>query len=209
MADVERKRTFALFAEMLEYPRADLRAAVRECQQLVAPASPEAAAQLGAFGDFVERTPPGRLEEVYTGTFDLDAACHPYVGFHLFGDSYKRSAFLLGLKERCRKFGVPAGSELPDHIAVVMRLLAACKDAGEARGITLEALLPALEKMLGPDAAQGPAEAGAPAGAQGERGEAAGPPAGSREESEALAYRGVLRALRLVLEREAAVAATA
>ncbi len=209
MADVERKRAFALFAGMLEYPRADLRAAVRECGTLVAAASPEAAAELVAFGDFVERTPPGRMEEVYTGTFDLDAACHPYVGFHLFGDSYKRSAFLLGLKERCTKFGVSLGSELPDHIAILMRLLAACDDADEARGITLEALLPALEKMLGPDAAEAPADVGAPAGAQDERGEPGAIPGGSEQDSEALPYRGLLRALRLMLEREAAVAATA
>ena len=179
---------------MLEYPRADLIAAVHECRALAAAASPEAAAELAAFGDFVERTPLQQVQEVYTGMFDLDAACHPYVGYHLFGDSYKRSVLLLGLKERCRARGIDPGVELPDHLAVVLRLLASVAESGESRELIEDALLPALGSMLRSE------EDGQPAG-EGDPAVTAEPEGGERK---VLAYRGVLEALKAVLEREVA-----
>jgi len=78
----------------------------------------------------------------------LDATCHPYVGYHLFGESYKRSAFLLGLKERYRPYHLQYGSELPDHLAVMLRFLAVNANAEETETIIREALHPALRKML-------------------------------------------------------------
>lgn len=144
------RRVFDLFGEMLEYPGPGLASAVRECQELVTPFSPEAGALLGDFRDFVESTPAVRIEEVFSGAFDLDAACYPYVGYHLFGESYKRSVLMLGLKERYRAFSfeIP-GNELPDHLAVILRFLAVCRDDTESQEIMVEALVPTLGKMVG------------------------------------------------------------
>lgn len=167
------RRILGLFAEILEYPGARLARAVQECEALVASRNAEAGALLGRFRAFVEEAPLARLEEVYTGTFDLDAACHPYVGYHLFGESYKRSVFLLGLKERYTARGFAAGSELPDHVAVLLRFLATTDDAGLAAELVGEALLPALDRMTGTGEGQSPKE-----------------------------YQRVLQALRLVLQRE-------
>jgi len=144
------RRALDLLAEILEYPRSDLTEPVRECQRLVSLDNPEAAAHLRKFHDFVAATPLGRLQEVYTGTFDLNAACDPYLGYHLFGESYKRSAFMVGLKERYRAHGFTIkGSELPDHVAVVLRFLASCDDTTLAGEIVHEGLLPALQQMVG------------------------------------------------------------
>jgi nitrate reductase delta subunit len=142
-----RQRIFHLLADALEYPRPDLAKTVRECVALLASDNPEAAAPLREFCAFVEETSPGRLEELYTGTFDLDAACYPYVGYHLFGESYKRSVFMLELNERYQAHGFAVGSELPDHLAVLLRFLAVCDDAVLSEEIVHEALLPALERM--------------------------------------------------------------
>lgn len=139
----------SLFADMLEYPRPGLSEAAQECAALVTPQNPEAGTRLLGFCAFVEQTPLGRLEEVYTGTFDLDAACHPYVGYHLFGESYRRSVFLLELKERYRAHGFVMEHELPDHLAVLLRFLAISDDAALTGEIIHEALLPALERMTG------------------------------------------------------------
>lgn len=194
------RRLFSLFADLLEYPGARLARAARECEALVAPVNEEAAALLRRFRAFVETTPPGRVEEVYTGTFDLDAACHPYVGYHLFGESYTRSVFLLGLKERYAAHGFSAGTELPDHLAVLLRFLATSDDAGLEAELIHEALLPALERMTGGnrERAEG-AAAGAEEGAAAGDGEAAAEKLerapGSPE------YVRVLRALRLVLRQ--------
>ena len=156
-----RRRTFQLLADALEYPRPGLADVVRECAALLTADSLAAAACMHEFGAFVEETPQGRLEEVYTGTFDLNAACYPYVGYHLFGESYQRSVFMLGLNERYRAHGFPEGGlrspegrlrpiiagELPDHLAVLLRFLAACDDAALSEEIVQEAMLPALDHM--------------------------------------------------------------
>lgn len=141
-------RVFQLFADLLDYPRTNLTGVADECAALVAGRSPEAALFLAEFESFAEETALARLEEIYTGVFELDAACHPYVGYHLFGESYKRSAFLLGLKERYRSYAIECGVELPDHLAVMLRFLAVNADLTEAEEIIGEALHPALRKML-------------------------------------------------------------
>ncbi|HJN43992.1 MAG: nitrate reductase molybdenum cofactor assembly chaperone [Acidobacteria bacterium] len=150
MVDVHgERRVLDLMAGILEYPQSDPLEYVSECRELLSRASPEAAAHLGEFHDFVAATPLGHLQEVYTGTFDLNAACDPYLGFHLFGESYKRSAFMVELKERYRAHGFTInGSELPDHLAVVLRFLASCDDTTEVGDIVHEGLLPVLQQML-------------------------------------------------------------
>jgi len=175
-----------LFADILEYPRPGLAETVRECEALVSAGNPEAAALLGGFRALVEETAPGRLEEIYTGTFDLDAACYPYVGYHLFGESYKRSVFLLELKERYRAQGFDVENELPDHLAVLLRFLAINDDVTLAGEIVHEALLPTLERMTGRARSAGYEEEEKLLSSQ--------------DHSRHSPYYGVLEALRLVLQ---------
>ena len=149
-------RIFTLFAKLLDYPWTPLTGVARECAELVAESSPRAAAYLQEFEAFVNRTPHSRLEEIYTSAFELNAACHPYIGYHLFGESYKRSIFLLGLKERYRLYNIDCGVELPDHLAVMLRFLAVNQDVAETDGVIREALHPALCKMLKDKVADAP-----------------------------------------------------
>ncbi len=164
--DATRKRLLSLLADILDYPGEGLTGRVAEAQALLA-AESEAARLLDAFADFVAVTPPGRLEEIYTGAFDLDtlsdldATCYPYVGHHLFGESYKRSTFLVELAERYRTHGfAPPPGELPDHLVVILRFLCACPDAGLAEEIVTEALVPALRRMVGDEGGLDPAPTG-------------------------------------------------
>ncbi len=99
------------------------------------------------FHSFVEQASPARLEELYTGTFDLQAACYPYVGYHLFGDSYKRGMFMAQLNAGYRERGFSAGSELPDHVAVVLRFLATAPGDEFSQALLHEGLIPALDTM--------------------------------------------------------------
>ncbi|MBI2910306.1 MAG: molecular chaperone TorD family protein [Chloroflexi bacterium] len=177
-------RLLLRFAEVLEYPGPDVIGAARECQAL-APDSAEgarAAAMLRDFLHYALETPPGRMEEIYTGTFDLAASCYPYVGYHLLGESYKRSVFMLRLKEiyEAHDFDVPG--ELPDHLSVMLRFLASCKDGDLVAELVCDALLPALERMVAEDQQEEDGSSDQPA-----RGGEAG------------VYRQVLSALRLVL----------
>ncbi len=149
-------RIFELFADLLEYPRPDLDVAraARECRDLVADESPEAAVLLDDFISFAERTPRDTIEEIFSATFDLNASCHPYVGYHMFGESYPRSLFMVELKDRFRDHHFYHGLELPDHIAVLLRFLSACGDAEARDEIARDAILPTLGPMtLAPESA--------------------------------------------------------
>ncbi|MBF8267264.1 MAG: respiratory nitrate reductase chaperone NarJ [Dehalococcoidia bacterium] len=143
------RRMFRLFADILSYPSVDLLERAGECEALVSTINPSVASLVGNFRAFVEVASQGHLEELYTATFDLDAAYHPYLGYHLFGESYERSAFLLELKERYRAQGYIADEkELPDRLSVVLAFLSVSADAGLNQEIVQEGLLPALEKMM-------------------------------------------------------------
>ncbi len=178
------RRLFQLYALILEYPRTDLSEVVRECQALIARGNPEAAALIGGFRTFLESTSLERLQEVYTVTFDLDATYHPYVGHHLFGESYKRSAFLVGLKERYQTFGYTfSESELADHLAVMVGFLAVCEDAVLTKELIQDALLPGLGRMVKEDQ-------------DGDRS-----PHGDEQGSDRSPYQQILQALRMILEQ--------
>jgi nitrate reductase molybdenum cofactor assembly chaperone NarJ/NarW len=141
------EETFRLFAGLLEYPTADLDRQARECYDLLSPAGSPAAVPLQSFCRQVRETSPARLEELYTRTFDLQAVCSPYVGYQLFGESYKRGMFMARLNEGYRERGFSAGSELPDHVAVVLRFLALGAEDEFSRALQAEGLVPALAKM--------------------------------------------------------------
>ena len=156
---VRQARVLELFAELLEYPHPGIAKTARECAEQVAPENPEAAVMLGEFASFVERTPHDTLEEVFTATFDLDATCHPYIGYHMFGEDYKRSALMLELKDLFRQYDFDSGIELPDHVAVLLRFMAKCPDLELTAEIGREALVRTLEPMT-TEAEPEPAEEG-------------------------------------------------
>lgn len=62
----------------------------------------------------------GEWEELYTRTFDLDPRVAPYIGYHIWGDGYRRGEFMAALSAALAEAGVPAAGELPDHLAPVL-----------------------------------------------------------------------------------------
>jgi nitrate reductase molybdenum cofactor assembly chaperone NarJ/NarW len=144
----------SLLADLIDYPHPGLAEEAAECRALVVDASPDAAALLDTFIGDVDRTPAGKLEEIYSGAFDLDTlsefdpTCYPYVGHHLLGETYRRSRFMVGLLERYKAYGyeVPSG-ELPDHLLVMLRFIVRCPDEELVEELVGEALLPALSRM--------------------------------------------------------------
>jgi nitrate reductase delta subunit len=145
----QQPRLLAAFADLLAYPAGDAAGTARRCHALLR--RRESAAELDAFAAHAERAGPHELEELYASTFDLDPACAPYVGHHLCGDGPQRGVFLSRLAEVYRKDGFtdagPAG-ELPDHLTVVLRYLAAVTAGADRQALLDDALVPALDRML-------------------------------------------------------------
>ena len=141
------------FAALLEYPTHTTPNQAQSLQTLLQEGHPQAAEGLTKFQASIAPLSQTRLEEIYTGTFDLKVLCYPYVGYQLFGESYKRGGFMASLKEDYRNYDLDIGTELPDHIAVILRYLAKLHQADTSLGLeTLEEMLtlclfPALSQM--------------------------------------------------------------
>ena len=101
------------------------------------------------FKELVSKIKKGRLEEIYTHTFDLNPKIVPYIGYHIFGESYKRGNFLSSLREVYEEMGYKSGKrELPDHIAVILDFLSRSDLRDKrARDLAEEGLMKVLTKI--------------------------------------------------------------
>ncbi len=194
-AIARQQNIFGLFADILEYPGPDLKESVNECEAFITSEDAKTRALLGKFFTFAKKSSLEKIQEVYTTTFDLGATYHPYVGYHLLGESYKRSAFLLELKERFRAEGfVAEEKELPDHLAVMLRFMSVSRNEDTIHELACDGILPVLKKMLKENKEADHLEN------DGEKHEL-------RSEEKKLKqrtgpYRNVLQALRLVLQQQ-------
>lgn len=79
---------------------------------------------LVAFAGIVVAMPRPHLQECYVDAFDLDPACAPELGWHLFGERYERGEWLASLRRDLRRLAIDEAGELPDHVTNVLMLLA-------------------------------------------------------------------------------------
>ncbi len=136
---------YAVIAHLLDYPGDDypdsITHALRSGRGAVH-------SHLEEFLQQVEQLGVARLQEIYIETFDFHADTSPYIGHHLFGEDIRRSRFMVELRGRYGECGVVENSEVPDHLANVLRFLGATA-AGEERSELIHAcLIPALQHML-------------------------------------------------------------
>jgi len=131
----------AAYAEAFCYPHAGLhdQLTLDACRL---PKSPRQDALL-AFLVQVGRLPLGEWEELYTRTWDLDPLTPPYIGFHIWGEDYRRGNFLAVMQHACRAAGVETDGELTDHLTSVLR----CMAAGQTPNELAQVFKRALEKM--------------------------------------------------------------
>ncbi len=136
------------FAELLEYPDGSLpsRAAAQADRLKWQPTI--WLDLLEAFALEAQLIPAGEMEEMYTRTFDLNPSCTMEIGWHLFGETYKRGSFLANVREVLRKHEIAEGSALPDYLPTLLRLLPKLRH-DDAQDLVRDCILPALEKLRG------------------------------------------------------------
>ncbi len=139
---------YSLLADILEYPNSRILEQARVCRDALENRNRQSGKLLSSFVEFCGTSTLGRREELYTDTFDIEAVCCPYVGFHLFGEDRARGMFMAKLKEHYRAQNYPLDGELPDHICVMLRFLAGADANDETRDLTSYCLIPALRKMV-------------------------------------------------------------
>ncbi|MCZ7680358.1 MAG: molecular chaperone TorD family protein [Sandaracinaceae bacterium] len=146
---VNERLVYVALADALEYPEDEdhgtrlAAAAMRLAEP--APAVASAVARLAAA---LDEGGLEHLQELYTQSFDLNPAASLDIGWHLFGESYKRGAFLVGLRQDLREHELAEGSELPDHLPCVLRLLAELEDGEHAELLLRSCVAPALIAIL-------------------------------------------------------------
>jgi nitrate reductase delta subunit len=140
---------YRLFAEIIDYPKAELQQRVSQCIGCMSLEHQRVAELLEDFRATLRRITLARLEELYTSTFDMQQECSPYVGYHLFGEDGRRNLFMARLSEEYRARGFVRGGELPDHLAVLLLFLAQEQVCTEtARELIAECMVPALSRMV-------------------------------------------------------------
>lgn len=137
-----------LFAEMLDYPDSSLPGKAEGFARQLAQAHPEIAGPVQSFAAFLKsQEEAGTLEELFTQTFDITPATTLYFGYHLFGETPKRSVFLVRLQEAYEGCSFSRGTELADHLGVILRFLSVAEDAEFGYPLLEECLLPTLTQM--------------------------------------------------------------
>ena len=135
-------------ADLLDYPVADWQSRCDECKELLTTESESFVSQFSLFTSETERLSLSDLQEVYTRTFDLSPVCALDIGYHLFGENYKRGVFLANLRETEAPFDLGQEHQLPDYLPVLLRLLTKLTDEELRSALIVDCMIPALEKML-------------------------------------------------------------
>ena len=139
---------YEILASLLEYPGDEWDTLLERSGEWVSIKEPSVAAQFGGFRDRVLELPTSKLQELYTQTFDLNPVCTLDIGYHLFGENYKRGELLAGLRKTEAPYELGQAHQLPDYLPVLLRLLARLEDSELRQSLIGEVLLPALSKML-------------------------------------------------------------
>jgi nitrate reductase molybdenum cofactor assembly chaperone NarJ/NarW len=148
MPDLRHRQLCAAFSQLLAYPRGDVGGLACQAIALAGSWSPCAAA-VARFAASVEPMPPTAVEELYTGTFDLEPACTPYLGVQLLGDENPvRGMLLAKLVEVYAAEGFRPREELADHVAEVLGFLAVAGPGPARDDLVADGLLPALDRMI-------------------------------------------------------------
>lgn len=146
MLSQENRELCRLFADMLDYPGRGLRQAAKSCSVQLEKSFPGITGPVQAFADFVNNQSLESLEELYTQTFDVTPATSLYLGYHLFGETPKRSEFLIKLTEAYQSHSFSSGIELADHLGIMLRFLSVSEDPEFSLPLLEECILPTLVK---------------------------------------------------------------
>jgi nitrate reductase assembly molybdenum cofactor insertion protein NarJ len=143
-----RDQLFPLFAPLLEYPTDQLANQILHCLEVINAEYPQVAASLFPFGDFVNQSTLEQVEELYTKTFHIQAICFLDLGYVIFGEDYKRGEFLAHMKREQREAGNDCGTDLPDNLPKILKLLPLLKEQDLKEELITMILIPGLKKML-------------------------------------------------------------
>ncbi len=131
---VMEKSLYTRLAELLEYPREDIKIKVDECVKALAKDKRyphEIVHEIEKFQKDLQEMPLDDLQGVYSYTFELSGDYSLDLGYHLF-DGFKRSNKLSAIRSMYNANNFPydeySKGELPDHLPLTLHFLGFIKD---------------------------------------------------------------------------------
>jgi nitrate reductase assembly molybdenum cofactor insertion protein NarJ len=119
---------YQVLAPLFEYPDAGYPGRVADIQEYLSGRYADAAAELDRFAEYLPCDDLQAMQELFTRSFDVQAATTLDIGYVLFGDDYKRGILLANLSREHRNAGIDTGTELADYIPNLLRLMAVIED---------------------------------------------------------------------------------
>src|SRR5215471_5221577 len=139
---------YEILASSLEYPDEHWHTGLDSWQQCLSAEGSVVATEFNEFRRKLLDLPIDEIQELYTQTFDLNPVCTLDIGYHLFGENYKRGELLARLRETEEPFELGQANQLPDHLPVLLRLLPKLQDEELRLALIAEILMPSLFKMI-------------------------------------------------------------
>jgi nitrate reductase assembly molybdenum cofactor insertion protein NarJ len=140
---------YILFSDLLRYPSKDYTVKAQQCFSMLEKNYPEAAEEIKPFIDYVYSHSEDEREELFTKTFDVQPICYLDLGYVIFGEDYKRGAFLLHMQEEQLLAGNDCGTDLSDNICNILTLYTKTDNQALLDELAVKILIPGLEKMIG------------------------------------------------------------
>ena len=147
MLDKDSKQSCQLFAEVLDYPGSSLLESATACVNQLDHTFPRIAKPMQSFVTFAKSQNQETLEELYVQTFDTTPATTLYFGYHLFGETPKRGAFMVRLEEAYQSHHFDSGTELADHLCVLLKFISVAQDREFVFPLLQECVLPVIGKI--------------------------------------------------------------
>lgn len=145
---MDRLSHYTLLAELFKYPEPGFLERVLECQAFLDKNYPEAGKEMEVFTSYIHHSDCDKREELYTKTFDVQPICYLDLGYVIFGEDYKRGAFLLHMQGEQRKHNNECGTDLPDNITNVFTLMAKHPDNEFVDELAVKIIIPGIKKMI-------------------------------------------------------------
>ncbi|SMB21220.1 Nitrate reductase, delta subunit [Sterolibacterium denitrificans] len=132
---------YRIASALLEYPDAELRAALPEIRAAVVGADDVAPEERGALNAFLDQLDaqvlqqPLALEEEYVRTFDMVPEHSLHLTHHLIGEDKNRGPALIDLGEYYKEYGLDISEEakeIPDYLPLILEFISLL-EADEAR----------------------------------------------------------------------------
>jgi nitrate reductase molybdenum cofactor assembly chaperone len=139
---------YNLLSYLFYYPGPGFQESVKKAQAYLDEYYPAAGTELKIFTDFVLQASQIELEELFTRSFDVQAATTLDLGYVLFGDDYKRGQVLVNLNSEHKEAGNDCGSELADHLPNILRLLYKMNKPELRTELVEKIIAPAVKKII-------------------------------------------------------------